>query len=71
MLGPRHAGGMSNINGIRRRACSRKERDLLMCSASRAALPSASVLPRRSLPARSTRFSFERSTRPSVMHVAP
>ena len=38
------------------------DRDLLMCSASFRRSPVASVLARRSDPARSTRLSFERTT---------
>ena len=39
-------------------ACSKNDRDLLMCMASLATLPSAPVFVYRSLPARSTRLSL-------------
>jgi len=46
--------------------CSRKVRDLLMCMASRAVLPSAPVFVERSEPARSTRLSLLEQEVPSA-----
>lgn len=56
-------GGRRGTLAALRRTCSRKDSDLLMCLASRAMAPVDPVLCNRSLPAKSARCSFARTTR--------